>query len=404
VSARHRLAALDGLRGIAALIVVLRHTNNAVAMPMSDRLELLKQPFGILLNAQGAVQLFFVLSGFVLAGSLSRGPGFRRLASGTGRDPTRGASRSAVVVEHIEFLVKRVFRIHLPYVVAVLFAFALCRLYVLVPDGQGLTRWITTIAALRPSTSQLLPTLAFPGTALGLVPQGWTLRVEMIFSLLMPLLLLVAYRSHWSLLLLLSVSALKLSGPFSDLRYAIDFAIGISIFIERDRIGRWLDRMPAFLEPVMVGLGLALFAAPMFLGWFYPVPAVGLWLHGIDSKSIAVMAVGSGLLIVSAIHVPWFRRALSTRRVVFLGRISFSVYLLHLTCIALLATNLVRTDAASWLLPMNGLGLTALVLLASIPISTLCYHAVERPSIRVANHLCRKLARRFQAVSVDTPL
>lgn len=39
-----RPAGLDGLRGVAALIVVFRHTNNAVVMPMEARQALIEGP------------------------------------------------------------------------------------------------------------------------------------------------------------------------------------------------------------------------------------------------------------------------------------------------------------------------------------------------------------------------
>ena len=62
---------MEGLRGVAATIVVVRHTTNAIAMPEGTRRALLEGPWAPLLDAQGAVALFFVLSGFVLAGSFA---------------------------------------------------------------------------------------------------------------------------------------------------------------------------------------------------------------------------------------------------------------------------------------------------------------------------------------------
>ena len=70
-----RIAALEGLRGLAGVVVVARHSLNAVQMPLPLRRALLEGPLAPLLNAQGAVQLFFVLSGYVLARSLSRHSG-----------------------------------------------------------------------------------------------------------------------------------------------------------------------------------------------------------------------------------------------------------------------------------------------------------------------------------------
>jgi peptidoglycan/LPS O-acetylase OafA/YrhL len=89
-------------------VVVVRHTLNAVAMPDGSRHAILASPLGLLLSADGAVRLFFVLSGWVLAASLARGSGLA------------GALR---------FWVRRVFRIHPPYVAAVLFAWLAAFLY-----------------------------------------------------------------------------------------------------------------------------------------------------------------------------------------------------------------------------------------------------------------------------------
>jgi peptidoglycan/LPS O-acetylase OafA/YrhL len=102
------VAALDGLRGLAALVVFLRHTSNAIAIPVGARRALVEGPLAPLLNSQGAVQLFFVLSGFVLASSLSR---------------------STHRVHWLRFYVKRFFRIYPPYVFAVLLAWGASQLW-----------------------------------------------------------------------------------------------------------------------------------------------------------------------------------------------------------------------------------------------------------------------------------
>lgn len=113
------LAALDGLRGIAATIVVIRHVFNAAAMPVETRIAILHSPLAVVLNGQGAVQLFFVLSGFVLAASLARGRGW---------------------VDLLQFYVKRVFRVHAPYVFGLVFAWVASRAYP-VPGGGSSRRF-----------------------------------------------------------------------------------------------------------------------------------------------------------------------------------------------------------------------------------------------------------------------
>ena len=111
-----RVVALDGLRGIAAVIVIFGHTFNAIDLPMSVRLAIVQSPVALLLSSTGAVQLFFVLSGYVLASSLSRARGW---------------------TDVVQFLVKRVFRIHPPYVFALLFAWCASFFYVTPEPGFG---------------------------------------------------------------------------------------------------------------------------------------------------------------------------------------------------------------------------------------------------------------------------
>ena len=100
MSAR-RIGALEGLRGAAAAIVVVRHTTNAIAMPEATRRTLLEGPWAPLLDAQAAVALFFVLSGFVLAGSLARDTGTGGTlqfweVSTSGKGAARGTGRKKV--------------------------------------------------------------------------------------------------------------------------------------------------------------------------------------------------------------------------------------------------------------------------------------------------------------------
>src|SRR5262245_20415440 len=92
---------LDGLRGLAAVVVVAFHTFQHVTLSESARTLWLLTPLGALVNGPGAVHVFFVLSGFVLAGALARDARPARLP---------------------RYYVRRWFRIHPPYAAAVLFA------------------------------------------------------------------------------------------------------------------------------------------------------------------------------------------------------------------------------------------------------------------------------------------
>lgn len=361
-----RIGALDGLRGLASVVVVIRHISNAVEMPFLSRWALLKSPLALLLNAQGAVQIFFVLSGYVLCASLARNRHWGDM---------------------IQFFVKRAFRIHPPFVFAVFFSWLISFAFLVSDTGEGTTGWIERSARIHLTPRQLFESMTFPGSAMGLVPHGWTLTVEMIFSLLLPLMVWVATRIHWSMLLILSALTLML-GPISTLLwYSVDFSIGVALFLERDRIGRFFSAAPTIALPLLCATALALWSAPMLLGWFTANPQLGILIGGGDPASIWISGIGSAGLVITAIFAPWARRFLSSRPLAWLGKISFSLYLLHRVFITLFAPYL--GTGFRWL---DAVLLYALVFGVALPLSALAHRYVERPSIQIGNWVCRRIA------------
>lgn len=347
------LPALDGLRGLAAMIVVVRHTWNAVEIPIETRHRVLETPLALVLNAQGAVQLFFVLSGFVLAGSLTR----------TGeRAPWTS------------FYVRRAFRIHPPYVAGVLFAWITSPLWV-APDGVPLSDAIRRWMAVRVETGPLLTSLLFPGTAGGLLPIGWTLTVEALFSIALPVLLLCA-RPLRGALLIAGAFALLLLTSRGLHWYAIDFALGVVAFRERDLLMRTIAAWPVTVRAAGVLAAAWLFGSQVDLGG-----AANARAH---PGGVAWMGLASAALVIAAISMPAFGGALSLRPCVFLGRISYSLYLLH---------HSVLKSVAPWALAHGGFPLLlAGVLVLSLALSSVCHRWVERPAIALGARLARRFA------------
>ena len=219
----------------------------------------------------------------------------------------------------------------------------------------------------------------------------------MIFSVLMPFLLFFARRFHWSLLVVAALLVFRLPEAFGDLRYAIDFGLGIALFLERERLGRVMALIPRRATPLVVLVGVWFFASPMLLGWHEPIPGGNVLIGGFDPASIVLMGIGSAILVICAVYVPWMSLALSSRPIAFLGKISFSLYLLHRIFIALFAPHL-----AAPMTVFDALLLGALVLIVSIPAAALSYRYVERPSIRVGNRTCAWLATHTHARSLTS--
>ena len=353
-----RETALDGLRGLAATAVVLRHGFNAVSMPPDLRRQLLESPLALFLNAQGAVQLFFVLSGYVLAMSLARSAGRRSVP---------------------RFFIRRVFRIHPPYMFAVLFAWCASFFYVQTDPGAGLTVWLRESTAVHIGAGPLALAMLFPGEASGQLTVGWTLTVELIFSFLLPLLILFAVRVHWSALLIAALLPLQLPLSFRVLWYGIDFALGVVAYLHREALVGFVRALPVPAAAVAGVAALALLCAPMLLGWHSGV--LGVLAAGFDPASIVLMAAGAFGLIVLVLARPGAMRALSLPPLRFLGRVSYSLYLLHHTILLLIAPITPR--------PADFFVLTPLLLVVSLGVAELSYRWIELPSIALGRRLSR---------------
>lgn len=357
MEARSRVVALDGLRALAALVVVFTHAAGAVGKTPWQALALYQSPLAPLLNATGAVHVFFVLSGYCLTASALRAADPHRL---------------------LPFWLRRVARIHIPYVAAVLLTWlASTWLY---PDPvAGVSPWMRDLLRIRGSFAELLPYLRFPGAAGGLLPQGWTLEVEMQLSLLMPFLAWFAARVHWSALVLVCLALLALSEAlYGAQRYALDFAAGIALFLERERLAAWLARLPRGVALAAGLLGLVVLSLPVYLRLEALAPRLGALLF----------ACGATLLVLASDHAAPLRRFLTVRPIAFLGRVSYSIYLLHFLLLAL-CTPLLGDGVGL----AGGVAFVAWVALLSCALAPLGYYGVERPGIRAGNAACRWLAR-----------
>ncbi len=181
-----RIAELDAVRGLAALTVVVGHF--MIAFPMfapegrddaaSWLVTLLKEtPLAIFSSGNAAVTLFFVLSGFVLALPFFADGGM----------PYR------------QFLLKRVFRLYIPYIGAVAVAIGLMALAYNGPESE-LSDWFND----RWRSLSLASVLGH-GTLIGTFPDAdlnpvvWSLVHEMRISIVFPALVLLVDRFGWTI-------------------------------------------------------------------------------------------------------------------------------------------------------------------------------------------------------------
>ena len=371
--AGQRLSHLDGLRGAAAFSVFVCHFVQTFLPHIYylDRSEshglwedeFATSPFNIVVNGNFAVCLFFVLSGYVLS--------CRYLAGGDLESLRRLA-------------VKRYLRLMLPTLGAVLLAWA-----ILWAGGYSFgAAQPFTKSGMRDTYATLVPLwTALEQGAVGafffgqwsLDPVLWTMQTELcgsfvVFALLA---LFAGMRCRWAAW---AVAALI----FYD-GYYLAFVLGVML-AELDARGDG-GEAPYPLVLALVTLGIYCGSYPYYgaeTGLWSALPAIGS-----AHKPVFYHVLGAFALILATRLFAEAREVFSKRPFRFLGRISYSLYLVHFPLVCSVATGLFLV-----LLPHFGYAAAvAAVFVAMVPVvlaaSTLFTLLVDEPAIRLSDRFAR---------------
>lgn len=318
-----KLVPLEGLRGIAAAIVVLYHlvlgfTAQGVNLVPHGHgaLDLLTQ-FGLgLLNGGAAVSVFFVLSGFILSLPFSRDRRFARVLVAT---------------------LKRWPRLALVTALSCLFAYALILWsghdYKQAAQLSG-AGWMASHGNSPIEHRHLSWTGAMHEGLVAVFTQGevrfdsplWTMRIELFcsFAIFLVAPALFAIRSWPVRLSLVALVVLSAGTSFPQSRFS-DFLAGTvlaMLFAE--------GRLPAIRKRVALPLGLLalyLFSFTYEQNLLIHAPLKAILPPG-DSAHF-VWDAGAVLTIVLLLGNPALHRAFSGIWSVWLGLLSFPIYLLH---------------------------------------------------------------------------
>lgn len=369
-----RIAHLDSLRGVAALIVVFHHC--LVSFPMfwsvyqrpatTPFIRLLgNSPLHLLWDGPEFVLVFFTLSGFVLS-----------LPFWEGRS-----------LSYRQFEVRRFFRIYPTYLVAVAIGAALMTMLSHGPLA-GLSAW-TTQFWNRPLDWKTVFDHVFLMASGGnnyIDTPVWSLVVEVHASLLFPMIVVIIRRSE--LVAVALALALALCGdwaaridpgghPFltslaTSASYLWLFVIGAIMARHKDWLAAHIARIPVLVQICVLLASLVALNA--------------IWQFGAGEQWRFVEQAGAVVLVGSAAFMGWMKRVLDVAPLRWLGKISYSLYLIHFIVLFTLLyafrgeVSLARIVIA--------------VPLLSIAAASLLYRFVEVPSI--------DWGRRFSAPPIRT--
>ncbi len=346
-----RDTALDGLRGLNAFIVVTWHVYCLLAPFITITTVLIVQtfPLSFFLSGTQAVVCFFILSGFVLT------------------QTTKNINFSWK-----EYYPKRIIRLYIPTAIAFVFAASLIllipRKFPTLENGT----WLTTANYETITWETLFNNLTLFTTTLN--NPTWSIVYEIIFSLTLPLWLIVFKQISFRVaslttiaLLLASWYGIKISNE--PLTWFPVFGIGILMSLHIRKIKEFTTKILQSKYKILYILSLT--SASILL---FSLPGE----HGTSTRFLTI--IGATLLTFATLTIPIIQKPLRTKVFQFLGKISFSLYLVHVPIIVTVYLLLP---------PETGLYSFILSIPLSIIVATIFTYVIDKPSIKFSHKIGR---------------
>jgi peptidoglycan/LPS O-acetylase OafA/YrhL len=373
---QQRIEFLDSIRGLAALFVLLGHSIGAFEWPALFSAPRNWPFISILFDGKAAVAMFFILSGYVLSKPY--------IASGTA--PPRKIFLPT-------FYLRRFIRIWSPwFFVFIISIVAQKFLFSSFATRPAISEWLNGFWHFKLTAPEFLHQCIFllHDATRQLLPQDWSLGVELKGSALIPLFVICARQKYQVFNFLLAVLLMiftHMGGCY------VAFIIGVLVaqydsewYTIVPRLGRRF-RMVIFLG------GLVLYQGSK---------AQDIWAIGqgpiASQYGVIVTAIGSAVILVSVLGSQTLQRILNHRAIAFLGRISYSVYLLQFIIILCLLPRMMAT--------LNQLGITHPLFLflatmiasvaATIGCAAIMHRFIELPVIDFGHWITKKIQKRFQ--------
>ena len=330
---RDHIDMVDYLRGLAALMVTWFHLTNGYGATWPAYSGF----YGWL-----GVEIFFVISGFVITLSLSSNERLRSVAS------------------YGEFMVKRIVRLEPPYIASVLMTVGLLYLSARMPGFRG-EQPDVTMPQLAFHLAYLIPFTPY----LWLQPVYWTLTYEFFFYLVggMAIPFVMAQRGST----VFGGVALSLAGV------------------------AWLGWLPPLVLLFVVGIAACrahLRRDPLWVSAF-----VGLVATATMALGGMMLEAGVGLLagtvLAGCVYLP-APPAPVARLLSGFGTISYSLYLVHVP----IGGRVINLGRRWMTTPVEHFALSVAALLLCCIVATAFWWAIERPSIAAAGRYARRLRAR----------
>ncbi|HDR7620860.1 TPA: acyltransferase [Bacillus mycoides] len=367
---------LDSIRGISSLVVMIGHYLMIFSAFQNYSYEdnkpfvvyLLKETPARLIFSSGneSVIIFFVLSGFVLYESIQK---------------TNSSYGS--------YLLKRICRIYIPYIVAIVIAI-ICQTTISKYGISYLSEWFNRSWTIESSLSLIAQHVLLVGkyntdTYNSVI---WSLVHEMRISIIFPLVLMVCLRKtvRGSLLSLFSFSicsvvilflfrsSLTLTSYVLTLHYTVLFLLGALV-------AKYKNNLIAFYSNCTKNTKITWFLFAILLYMYEGLIGEIKVLNNFIFRDY-VVAISACLFVILSLSVSTFSTLLRNKYLLYLGKISYSLYLYHLISLFSLIYML------NEILPLTIILIMSLIL--SLILATISYLFVEKFSFRLGKYITKQ--------------
>lgn len=347
-----KLPFIDGLRAFAAVTIVLHHL--AFYGPLSDRAHQIAPALVAFLFDYGrfAVQIFLVVGGFVTARHLSRLPFLD--APAIGRE-----------------LWSRYRRIGLPYLAALGIAIGANELARVWMDDSSISS-PPGLWQLIAHAGLLTHILGFEALTAGI----WYLAIDFQITVLCVLLLAAAQR-------------LDRPDPLRAFRWMTG-ALGVLSLLWAGRIQSLDVWAPYFFASTWLGMLVEWVRRRAIGTWALPLAALLVVMaEALEFRPRLIVSLATAALLYGAVRWPQLGGWPRSRAILFLGRISFSLFLVHFPVCLLVNAIAVRFFDPS---PLASLGWLGVAVLASIGAAQIFAVGVEEWALSLGAPKARRSA------------
>lgn len=348
-----RFTEIDGLRGVAALLVVLTHFGESLTkLPVPAAVRAAANLWFLDLFSPGRVGVvaFFCISGFVIPYSFG------------GKNPA------------LSFPINRFFRIYPAFWLAVCLA----------------TLVFAELGVRSTTPSQFLVNLTLLHRMVGvpyILTVDWTLLIELLFYVSCYALFLVkrihSFPVHFAAMVVLLAIALG-GGVYRWYHPMSSLPIGIPTYLAAMHFGALTRMRVTGYGPVATRF----FPAALFLLVFGAAAANTLAYHHTKTELIGVVAANTGYLGGVALFLACvYAKLFVSGPAQLLGKVSYSVYLLHTIVLAIVIG--LWPFFSSWIMAL--LVLVPAYFAVVVLVSILAQRYVEKPSVAFGRWVVRRL-------------